>query len=348
MRLAKMALLLLRTRAFLQPLHRGASTTLRSKKTVFIDGEAGTTGIQVRERLALHNEVEVVSLPPEERKDVDKRREILNDVDAAILCLPDDAAKEAVSLLNPENDKTKIIDASTAHRTNPNWVYGFPEMTKMQRDRISKAQRVANPGCYATGYIALTRPLMDSGRLTFMERLTCSAISGYSGGGKALCAVHEGDEPVEPWGAYGLTLDHKHLDEMRVYSRLDYAPVFMPAVGHFKQGMVVNILMPFADGPRLHDTFATHYADSAFVNVAPFPMDDLESSFLNRGKFLDPTTLNGSNNLDVFVFHNPESKHTVLSARLDNLGKGASGAAVQNLNIMLGLDEHSGLDLNHP
>jgi len=316
-----------------------------AKKTVFIDGEAGTTGLQVYDRLARHPDVDVVSLPAEQRKDTAKRKEALNSVDAVVLCLPDAAAIEAVALI--ENEDVKVVDASTAHRCSAEWAYGFPEMTKMQRERIKKSKRVANPGCYATGYLSLTRPLTDAGLMGHMEKLACTAISGYSGGGKALCAVHEGPDHVEPWGAYGLSLDHKHLPEMRVYSRMDYAPLFLPAVGHFKQGMVVSIPLPWGDGPALHEALAAHYADSDFVTVAPLELDELaDQGFLNRGAFLDPTKLNGSNNLDVFVFHNPDTRTAVLAARLDNLGKGASGAAVQNINIMLDLDEHNGLDLN--
>ena len=334
----------MRARAFRMSSSVVRTRGLSSKKTVFIDGEAGTTGLQVRERLATHEDIEIVSLEAEERKDPEKRREVLNSVDAAVLCLPDEAAIEAMSLLDDDSE-TKIVDASTAHRINANWRYGFPEMTKMQRDKIADSKRIANPGCYATGYLALTRPLVDAGLLGHMEMLTCSAISGYSGGGKALTSLHESDEDIEPWGAYGLNLDHKHLPEMRVYSRMDFSPVFLPAVGHFKQGMVVSIFMPFGNGPRLHAALEKHYENSHFVNVAPLELNLIKESYLNRGTFLDPTKLNDTNNLDIFVFHSPDHESCILTARLDNLGKGASGAAVQNLNIILGLEEHKGTDL---
>ncbi|KAJ8607119.1 hypothetical protein CTAYLR_009152 [Chrysophaeum taylorii] len=317
-----------------------SSSRLQAKR-VFIDGEAGTTGLQVRERLARHDEVEVVSLLGSDRKDPKKRAEVINSVDAVVLCLPDEAAREAVGLVAPGNP-VKIVDASTARRCDDDWVYGFPEMCRGQRDRIRESSRIANPGCYATGFIALARPLVDAGLLRRDARLACSAVSGYSGGGKALVEIHE-SPGAEPWGAYGLGLSHKHLPEMAKHSRLETPPLFLPSVGHYYAGMVVSIMLHVDGGDRLYAALDAHYRDEPFVTVVD--PDNVEP-FLERGTFLEPTRLNGSNNLELFVFKNDHHKTAVLSARLDNLGKGASAAAVQNLNIALGLEEHLGLDLD--
>lgn len=325
---------------------------------VFIDGEAGTTGLQVRDRLASRKDLELISLPKDKRKDATARAEALNDADAAILCLPDAAAIEAASLV--DNDRTVIIDASTAHRVNPDWDYGFPELSASQRDRIASSKRIANPGCYATGFIAVTAPLTAAGLLKPSASLVASAISGYSGGGKALMAVFEGADESEPWGAYAFGLNHKHLPEMAKYSGLESPPIFMPAVGAFAQGMVVSVPIHYerdldpaaleaaagagSVGEALHAALAAHYEGSTFVKVMPLGEAAWkEEGLLERDAFLRPDTLNDSNNLQIFVYCNDDRKTCVVAARLDNLGKGASGAAVQNLNIALGLDEAAGL-----
>ncbi len=324
-------------------------SALRAKKKVFIDGEAGTTGLQVLDRLSTHPEIEIVSIDPAARKDAAARKAAINGADAVVLCLPDDAAVEAVSLVDDGND-VKIVDASTAHRTDPAWEYGFPELDAAQRGRIAASSRCANPGCYPTGFIALTRPLVDAGLLKPAARLACSAVSGYSGGGKQLAEIYESDDH-EPWGAYGFNLDHKHLPEMAFHGKLDAPPIFLPAVGNFKQGMVVSVPVYHADltttsAEAVHAALEAHYAGSTFVTVMPFGLAGaVDADLLARGAFLEPTALNGSNGLELFVFGNDAKGTMVLVARLDNLGKGASGAAVQNLNIMLGLDESLGLQL---
>jgi N-acetyl-gamma-glutamyl-phosphate reductase len=326
------------------------AASLQAKKTVFIDGEAGTTGLQVLDRLATHPDIEVLSIDPAKRKDATARKEAIAEADAVVLCLPDDAAREAVQLA--EGTDTKIVDASTAHRIDDKWVYGFPELDAAQRSKIASSTRVANPGCYATGFIAVTRPLVDAGLLKPEARLACSAVSGYSGGGKQLTAVFE-EQSHEPWGAYGWNLDHKHLPEMAFHGRLEEPPVFLPAVGAFAQGMVISVPVVYgrdcsgvAKGDQLHAALQAHYAGSNFVNVMPRGLSGAtDANLLERGAFLEPEKLNGSNGLELFVFDNDARGTACLVARLDNLGKGASGAAVQNLNIMLGLGEDLGLQL---
>ncbi len=309
---------------------------------VFIDGEAGTTGLQIRERLEGRADIELVSIDPAKRKDMTARRAILNGVDAVILCLPDDAAKQAVALI--ENDALKVIDASTAHRAAPDWVYGFPEMAKDQRAKIAAAKRVSNPGCYSTGFIALVRPLLDAGLTPPGWQFMCNAVSGYSGGGKAMIAEFE-DETAPtftrvPYRIYAMSQKHKHVPEMQLQSGLARPPIFAPSVGRYYKGMIVEVplaLMALPNPPtlvRVHQALADAYAGERFVEVA-----SLEES--RALKTLDPEGLNGTNRLKLFVFgHDEEAR---LAALLDNLGKGASGAAVQNLNIMLGLDEGAGL-----
>jgi len=329
-----------------------------STSRVFIDGEAGTTGLQVLGRLQERSDIELITLPEEKRKDTAARAKAINAADAVILCLPDAAAIEAASLVSNDNDKTVLIDASTAHRTNPEWTYGFPELNAGQRKRIAGAKRIANPGCYATGFIAVTTPLVDAGILRTSARLVAPAISGYSGGGKPLMGVFEGSEPHEPWGAYAFNLNHKHLPEMKYYSGLDAPPIFMPAVGDFAQGMVVSVPIHYDSdltekamaaagsvGAGIHAALEKHYADGRFVKVMPFveSTGGLDPSLLERGTFLRPDALNDTNQLEIFVYCNDEMRTCVVAARLDNLGKGASGAAVQNLNLALGMKEDSGL-----
>lgn len=311
---------------------------------VFIDGEAGTTGLQIRARLESRADVSLIRLADAERKDSAARARALNEADLAILCLPDDAAREAVALI--ENPETRVIDASTAHRTDPDWTFGFPELDAGQTDRVKAAKRVSNPGCYSTGTIALIRPLVDAGLLPRDFPVTVNAVSGYSGGGKTLIRRYEdadADDAVKAaYRAYALGLAHKHLPEMRRHGRLDHAPLFVPAVGNYYKGMLVQVplqlwALPGKPTPvELRQALASHYAGQDFVSVA--------SAEETAGwEDIDPEGLNGSNDMRLYVFGNAAGDQTVLAAVLDNLGKGASGAAVQNMNIMLGLDPQAGL-----
>jgi len=318
--------------------------------TVFIDGEAGTTGLQIRERLARRSDLELISIDPARRKDADARAELLNGVDAVVLCLPDDASREAVGMIT--SNSVKVVDASTAYRVAPDWAYGFAEMSPGQRDAIRGSTRVSNPGCYPTGFIALVRPLVAAGLIPADFPLTVNAISGYSGGGKGLIGEFE-DGANDTFRAYGLTLAHKHLPEMLVHTGLAHAPVFAPSVGRYAQGMLVEVplqLWAMSGRPSpadLHVALEATYAGETFVEVA----SGLECAELQRSRAgaagyvqaLDPEALNGTNTMRLFVFGNADGTQARLVALLDNLGKGASGAAVQNLNLMLGLPEAAGL-----
>jgi N-acetyl-gamma-glutamyl-phosphate reductase len=293
---------------------------------VFIDGEVGTTGLQIRARLAERRDIALISLPEARRKSRAARLQAFGEADVAILCLPDDAVRDIVPDL--AEMPVRLIDASTAHRTDPDWVFGFPEMTAGQRDRIAAARRVSNPGCYSTGAIALLRPLVEAGVLAADAPVTINAISGYTGGGKALIAEFEVGE-VTGGFVYKTDQTHKHLPEIVAHSGLTRKPIFMPQVGHYAQGMIVQVplhLDPGAPG-RAFDALAAHYRGPGAVEVTR--RADLPAR-------LDPQALNGTNRMVLTVDGDPETGATVLIAVLDNLGKGASGAAVQTLDILLG------------
>lgn len=321
-----------------------------TKPKIFIDGESGTTGLQIYSRLNQRDDIELVSIEAFKRKDATERAKLINAVDVVILCLPDDAAREAVSLVS--SNTVKILDASSAHRTAKGWVYGFPELNPGQREKIASAQFISNPGCYPTGFLACIRPLIAKGLLKNSFPITVNAVSGYSGGGKSLIkqyhTFHEQQAEAEslyPYGIYGLQFGHKHVKEMHHYSGLALPPLFVPAVGDFEQGMLVQVPLPLGtldnppSGEVIHQAIANYYQSEKFVQVAPFQ----DSTLLRNGIFLDAIAINGTNIVQVFVFANDASKEVLLVARLDNLGKGASGAAIQNLNIMLGFPEELGL-----
>lgn len=344
-----MAAMPMSTAFTLRPNNIYGSLKLDMAKKVFIDGEAGTTGLQVRERLADRDDIEILTIPNDLRKDDATRKEYINKADAVILCLPDAASIEAASWVEADNDNTVLIDASTAFRVDESWTYGFPEMSEDQRNALKTSKRISNPGCYPTGFIGLTRPLVDAGILASGTLTTVNAISGYSGGGKALMELYESGE-IEPYGSYGFSLQHKHIPEMTKYSGLGKAPIFQPQVSNFAQGMIVNIPLHYGwltegkKGADVHAALTKHYEGSKFVEVMPLGEGGAkEAELLERGAFLRPDTLKNTNKMQLFVFDNDEAEQLVLSARLDNLGKGASGAAVQNMNIALGFDENAGL-----
>lgn len=307
--------------------------------TIFIDGEAGTTGLEIRERLEARNDLELILLG-DRRRDVAARREALNSADAVILCLPDDAAREAVSMI--ENPSVRVIDASTAFRVDPAWTYGFAEMDAGQRAAIAASTRVSNPGCYPTGFIGLMRPLVRAGLVPASHPVTVNAVSGYSGGGKAMIAEFEAAGDSTALRAYGLTLKHKHVPEMTLHTGLSRNVLFAPAVGAYRQGMLVEVPLHLSVLPetpsveRLHGALVEAYDGQRFVEVA-----DLDETEAMTG--IEPEALNGTNQMRLHVFGDRGGEQARLVTLLDNLGKGASGAAVQNLNIMLGLDEATGL-----
>ena len=306
------------------------------KAKIFIDGEHGTTGLQIRTRMADRHDVDLLSIPAAERRNNALREELLNSADIAILCLPDDAAIEAVAMLSG-NEKVRIIDTSTAHRVHSDWAYGFAEMDKAQGAKIASARYVANPGCYPTGAIGLIRPLVAAGILPANHSVTVNAVSGYTGGGKQMIAQFEDPSSPDPITApnflYALPLKHKHVPEMAIHGLLKRAPLFSPSVGKFPQGMIVQVPLHFADlaeGATLssiHAALSAHYAGQNIVEVMP----------LDAVKFprIDATELAGKDTMKLFVFGHEGGQHVNLVALLDNLGKGASGAAVQNMDLML-------------
>jgi N-acetyl-gamma-glutamyl-phosphate reductase len=314
------------------------------KHKVFVDGQEGTTGLRIHEVLAQRNDVEVLSIDPARRKDAAERARLLNAADVAFLCLPDDAAREAASLVN--NPRTCLIDASTAHRTSADWVFGLPELAPQQRERIRAAKRISNPGCHASAFILLLRPLVDAGIVPAALPISATSITGYSGGGKKMIEQYQRGDDVALTAprAYGLALKHKHVPEMQQHTGLQVKPLFMPIVGNFYKGLAVSVplhfsqLAPGTDGASIHRAFVQRYEGERFVRV--MPLSD-PAVIDGASGYFDPTAANDTNRVDIFVF--ASDSQAILMARLDNLGKGASGAAVQAMNVHLGLDESLGL-----
>jgi N-acetyl-gamma-glutamyl-phosphate reductase len=307
------------------------------KPTIFVDGASGTTGLGIQERLRQQGDVALKSIAEDKRKDAGAKRALMEEVDLVILCLPDEAAKETVALIDSMGAKgPKVLDASTAFRVASDWTYGFPELTPDQADKIRAARKVSNPGCYPTGGIALLRPLVDAAILPADYPVTVNAVSGYSGGGKSMIASFE-DGSAPAFELYGLGFEHKHLPEMQLYSRLTRRPIFVPSVGNYRQGMLVSVPLQLdmlpgkPGGADLHAALMKRYAGSKYVSVMPF-----ENAAFKNGK-LEPEALNETNQLELYVFASDKYHQAVLVARLDNLGKGASGAAVQNMRLMLAL-----------
>lgn len=310
---------------------------------IYIDGQEGTTGLKILERFEGRNDIELLRISEDKRKDSQERARLINMSDYTFLCLPDDAAREAVSFA--DNDHVRIIDASTAHRTNPDWAYGFPELSPEHREKIAKSNRVAVPGCYASGFASIVYPLVNNGIISDEFPVFAYATSGYSGAGKKAIAVYEGEDKPFEYGSprqYALSQQHKHLPEMQAVSGLKYKPMFNPIICDYFSGMVVSVPIQtrlLGNGvttKQVQEMYAEHYKDAKLVEVMPLMSEDEQKSF-----FLASNTLSGQNKIQVFVFGNDEQM--LLCSRLDNLGKGASGAAVQCLNIMMGIDETTGL-----
>lgn len=315
------------------------------KKAVFVDGQHGTTGLQIRERLNSIKDVEVIEIPEDKRKDIETKRKLLNEVDIVFLCLPDDAARESVSLI--KNDSVRVIDGSTAHRVAEGWVYGLPELRKEQRALIKGSRRVTVPGCHAAGFVMMLYPLIVQGIVSPDYPVTCHAIAGYSGGGKAMINEYENDvapDYIRKPRQYSLALDHKHLPEMTKITGLIRPPVFAPTVVDVYNGEIVSIplvterLEKRLSAAGIQETLSSYYAGEHFVKVMPYPADDY-----TKNGFLTFADCNDTNNIEIFVFGNED--RILLSARYDNLGKGASGTAVQDMNIILDLPETTGLEI---
>lgn len=312
------------------------------KYAVYVDGQEGTTGLRINEYLARRTDVELLRIEADKRKDPAERARLLNAADVAFLCLPDAASREAAAMVT--NPKTCLIDASTAHRTAPGWVFGLPELSSGQREALRGAKRIANPGCHATAFILAVRPLVDAGLLPAAAHVTATSITGYSGGGKSMIAEYEagGNAKLTSPRPYALGLAHKHIPEMMAHTGLTVAPVFMPIVGNFYKGLAVTVPLHLSDlragttPQQVRDALAAHYEGERFVRVMPLRDPDT----LAHG-FFDVQANNDTNDVDLFVFGNEQQ--ILVMARLDNLGKGASGAAVQSMNVHLGVDETTGL-----
>jgi len=314
-----------------------------NKTKIFIDGQHGTTGLQIHDRLKDRPDIELLELPMADRKDLAKRVEIAKSAEIAVLCLPDAAAKELVAALGDAD--TCVIDASTAHRVADGWIYGFPELDKAQRAKLLASRRISNPGCYPTGAIAILRPLVDAGIVRADSTPAVFGVSGYTGGGKELIAVHENTPDVEPFGLYGVELTHKHVPEMKKYSNLQHAPLFVPSVGHYAQGMLVmvpitrDIVAKKVTAADVHKVLAGYYAGETFMPVRPLA----DRKWLERDRFLRADRLIDTNSMELAVYGNEAEQQILAVASLDNLGKGASGAAVQVINLKTGVDETTGL-----
>lgn len=314
-----------------------------NKTRIFIDGQHGTTGLKIQERLKDRPDIELLELPMADRKDLAKRVEIARAADIAVLCLPDAAVKELVAALDGAD--TCVIDASTAHRVADGWIYGFPELAKDHRQKLLESRRISNPGCYPTGAIALMRPLVEAGILRADSTPAVFGVSGYTGGGKELIEVHEKTPNVEPFGLYGIELAHKHVPEMKKYAGLQRAPLFVPSVGHYPQGMLImvpitrDLVAKKVTAKDVHGVLADYYAGETFVPVRPLA----DRKWLERDRFLRADRLIDTNSMELAVYGNDAEEQILAVASLDNLGKGASGAAVQVINLKTGVPETTGL-----